>query len=213
SGSLSLNQVIGVSAALFSLGLVLSLFINALSFGILLVDSLLLLVYSALVKKKSGFVANALVGILTGTAFLYGEATIANTVSLVSLSLYPIAFGTIGGNVLRDILSLDGDSKVGYPTLPQKIGEIKSTKVAAIFFVACGLLAPLPFLVGKFSVFYLPLILLWSALLFYSSVRLITSASTLANVRKYERLITMSMILLPLALIIEGLSTAIRGIL
>ena len=213
SGSLSLRQVIAVSTFLFALGLVLALLINWLSFGILLVDSVLLLIYSALVKKKSGFVANTLVGILTGTAFLYGEATVANTITLISLSLYPIAFGTIGGNVLRDILSLEGDSKVGYPTLPQKIGNPGAAKVAAVFFVVCGVLAPLPFLIGEFTAFYLPLILLWSALLIYSSVRLVTADATVANVRKYERLITMSMILLPLSLILEALSTVIGGFL
>jgi len=213
SGSLSLRQVIAVSSFLFALGLVLALLINWLSFGILLVDSVLLLIYSALVKKKSGFVANTLVGILTGTAFLYGEATVANTITLISLSLYPIAFGTIGGNVLRDILSLEGDSKVGYPTLPQKIGNPGAAKVAAVFFVVCGVLAPLPFLIGEFTAFYLPLILLWSALLIYSSVRLVIADATVANVRKYERLITMSMILLPLSLILEALSTVIGGFL
>jgi geranylgeranylglycerol-phosphate geranylgeranyltransferase len=218
SGALSLKQVIVVSTVLFSLGLVLALFINWLSFAILLADSALLMAYSALVKKKSGFVANVLVGVLTGTAFLYGEATISipPSLSLVSLSLYPIAFGTIGGNVLRDILSLEGDSKVGYPTLPQKIGNVNSVKVAAVFFTICGLLAPLPFVLTKFtnfSAYYLPLILVWSIILIYSSIRLVTSASTIANVRKYERLITMSMILLPLALILEAMSKVIGGLL
>src|SRR5208283_1617800 len=101
--------------------------------------------YSTLVKRKSGFVANVLVGVLTGTAFMYGQATITvpPTVGLISLSLYPIAFGTIGGNVLRDVLSLDGDSKTGYPTLPQKIGINRSVKTAALFFTLTGLLAPL----------------------------------------------------------------------
>jgi len=165
------------------------------------------------VKRKSGFVANVLVGILTGTAFMYGEATISGTVSLISLSLYPIAFGTIGGNVLRDILSLDGDAKIGYPTLPQKIGITGSAKTAAVFFTLTGLLAPLPYFLGNFGVYYLPLILLWSVILIYSSIRLVTSASTVSNVRKYERIVTMSMILLPLALIIEALSPMIGGLL
>ena len=215
SGALSLRQVVTVSAFLFAFGLVLALLINWLSFVILAIDSGLLLIYSAAVKRKSGFVANVLVGILTGTAFLYGESTVSNppTLTLLSLSLYPIAFGTVGGNVLRDILSLEGDSKVGYPTLPQKIGNPNSVKVAAVFFVTCGVLAPLPFLIGKFTLFYLPLILLWSVLLIYSSVRLVTTDSTVANVRKYERLITMSMILLPLSLIFEALSTVIGGLL
>jgi len=204
SGALSLKQVVAISGVLFTLGLIMAFFINWLSFAIIAVDSLLLLIYSTLVKRKSGFVANVLVGVLTGTAFMYGEATISGTVSLISLSLYPIAFGTIGGNVLRDILSIEGDSKIGYPTLPQKIGSVNSVKVAALFFTLTGLLAPLPYFIGKFTVYYLPPILLWSVLLIYCSIRLATSASSLSNVHKYERIVTMSMILLPLALIIEA---------
>ena len=207
SGALSLKQVVAVSGALFASGLVLSAFINWLSFTIIAIDSLLLLLYSYMVKKKSGFAANLLMGILTGTAFIYGQATISGVVTLTSFTLYPIAFGTIGGNILRDILSLEGDSKVGYPTLPQKIGTISAAKVGAIFFLLTGLLAPLPaipFFAGHFTVYYLPLILLWSVLLIYASIRLITSASTVQNIRKYERIVTMSMILLPLALIIEA---------
>jgi geranylgeranylglycerol-phosphate geranylgeranyltransferase len=205
SGALSLKQVIAVSGVLFTVGLIMAAYINWLSFAIIVADSLLLVVYSTIVKRKSGFVANVLVGILTGTAFMYGEATVLGTVSLISLSLYPIAFGTIGGNVLRDILSIEGDSKVGYPTLPQKIGSAKSTKVAALFFTLTGVLAPLPYFIGQSTLYYLPFILLWSVLLIYSSIRLATSASTIQNVRKYERVVTMSMILLPLALIVEAI--------
>jgi geranylgeranylglycerol-phosphate geranylgeranyltransferase len=213
AGSLSLKQVVAATIILFALGLSLAVFINLLSFVILLIDSVLLLLYSAFVKRKSGFAANVLVGLLVGTAFIYGEAAVANTVSIISLSLYPIACGTIGGNVLRDILSLEGDSKIGYPTLPQKIGNSKSAKIAAFFFITTGVLAPLPYALGKFTVYYLPLILLWSIILIYSSVRLVTSAATVENVRKYERLITMSMMLLPLSLIIEALSPIIGGLL
>ncbi|MGA2681199.1 MAG: UbiA family prenyltransferase [Candidatus Bathyarchaeia archaeon] len=214
SGALTLRQVVVVSSVLFAAGLVMAFFINWLSFAIIAVDSALLLVYSTVVKRKSGFAANVLVGILTGTAFMYGEATISipPAVSIVSLSLYPIALGTVGGNVLRDVLSLDGDSKTGYPTLPQKIGISDSAKVAAGFFLLTGLFAPLPFLVGNFNLYYLLPILVWSCLLIYSSVRLVMASSNVLNVRKYERVVTMSMILLPLALILQALSHIIGGL-
>ena len=219
SGALSLKQVIVISLVLFAVGLILSALINQLSFLILLVDSILLVVYSALVKRKSGFAANILVGVLTGTAFLYGEAVTLGTgvwnpaaLTFASWSLYPIAFGTIGGNVLRDILSLEGDSKIGYPTLPQKIGSFNSAKVAAVFFIATGVLAPLPYFLGTFTPFYLPLILVWSVILIYASIRLMFAASQ-GNVRKYERIVTMSMILLPLALILEASSSMLGGLL
>jgi geranylgeranylglycerol-phosphate geranylgeranyltransferase len=219
SGALSLRQVMAISFALFAIGLILSALINQLSFLILLVDSILLVIYSAFIKRKSGFAANILVGVLTGTAFLYGEAVTLGTgvwnpaaLTFASWSLYPIAFGTIGGNVLRDILSLEGDSKVGYPTLPQRVGNLNSAKVAAVFFIATGVLAPLPYFLGNFTPFYLPLILVWSVILIYASIRLMVAVSP-GKVRKYERMVTMSMILLPLALILEALSSLLGGLL
>jgi len=204
SGMLSSKQVIVISFFLFSLGLLLAFLINWLSFTILLVDSLLLIVYSVFVKRQSGLVANILVGLLGGTAFLYGEAAIFETVSLLSLSLFPISFGTIGGNILRDIFSLEGDSKVGYQTLPRKIGDKKSIRLASFFFIMTALFAPLPFLLQFFDVYYLIFIVMWGILLVYSSIRLQTSIPTYEYVRKYERLITRSMVFLLLSLVIEA---------
>ena len=206
SGALNLRQVIVVSAVLFTLGLILALLINLVSFVILLIDSLVLIAYSALVKRWSGFAANMLVGLLVGTAFLYGEATVSGAVSLVSLSLYPIFLGTVGGNILRDVLSLEGDSRVGYQTLPQKIGNRGAVSVAAIFFVITAVLAPLPYFLRYFGQYYVALILAWGILLIYASIRLVATPATIQNVKRYERLITMSMLLLIFSLIAEALA-------
>ena len=74
SGALSLKQVVAISGVLFAVGLIMAAYINWLSFAIIAADSALLLIYSMLVKRKSGFVANVLIGILTGTAFMYGRS-------------------------------------------------------------------------------------------------------------------------------------------
>lgn len=204
SGALSLKQVIAISTLLFTVGLALSFLINCLSFLLLLIDCILLVIYSAFVKRNSGFAANVLVGLLVGTAFLYGEATVSQNISLVSLSLYPICFGTIGGNILRDVLSLEGDSQIGYPTLPKKVGNKGAIQIAAFFFIATAILVPLPFFFQFFTMYYLFLITLWGILLVYSSIRLVTSPPTVENVSKYERMITMSMMILIFSLIIEA---------
>lgn len=205
AGLFSLKQVIIISGILFSIGLGLAYLINWLSFVILLIDSVLLLIYSAYIKRKSGFAANILVGLLVGTAFIYGEATVFQTISIVSISLYPICFGTISGNILRDVLSLEGDSKVGYPTLPKEIGIRNSVLIAVIFFIATAIFAPLPYFLVPFGIFYLILILCWSALLLIASIRLLMLTSTIKNVKKYERMVTMSMIFLLLSLILEAI--------
>lgn len=203
SGEMSPKIAVEISVSLFLIGLFLSFLINWPSLIIILVDAVLLILYSAYIKRKSGFAANILVGCLTGTAFLYGEAVGFGKITLASLSLYPISFGTIGGNILRDILSLDGDSKVGYPTLPQKIGVGKSVKMATLFFVVCALLTPLPYFFHVFGVGYLMCMLIWSILILFSSASLLKSSTSLNDIRRNERLMTMAMILIPLALIVE----------
>ena len=204
SGLFSLKQVIIISGILFSIGLILAYLINWISFVILLIDSLLLLIYSAYIKRKSGFAANVLVGLLVGTAFIYGEATIYQTISIISISLYPICFGTISGNILRDVLSLEGDSKVGYPTLPKEIGIRNSVIIAVIFFITTAIFAPFPFFLVPLGYMYLGLILCWSVLLLIASIKLLLSSSTVSTVKKYERMVTMSMIFLLLSLILEA---------
>ncbi|MCK5628268.1 UbiA family prenyltransferase [Candidatus Bathyarchaeota archaeon] len=206
SGALSLKQVLAIVAVLFALGLSLALLLNWLCFAILLIDSILLLFYSSVLKRKSGVASNILVGLLVGTGFIYGEAGVLQTISLISLSLYPICFGTIGGNILRDILSLEGDSRIGYPTLPKELGKSNAAKIAAFSFIITATFSPLPYVIGGFSIYYLAPMLLWSLILYYCSIRLVTLAPTIENIRKYERIVTMSMILLPLSLILEGLA-------
>ena len=55
SGALTYKTAVIISGMLFAVGLALSLLINWLSLAILAVDSVLLLIYSYLIKRKSGF--------------------------------------------------------------------------------------------------------------------------------------------------------------
>ncbi|MBX5320485.1 MAG: UbiA family prenyltransferase [Candidatus Bathyarchaeia archaeon] len=203
SGEISPKTAVSVSVFFFLLGLLQAFLLNWLCFLVVFIDSVLLVVYSAYIKRKSGFLSNLLVGGLIGTTFLYGEAAGFEAITYASLTMYPIALGSIGGNILRDILSLEGDSKTGYPTLPQRLGIEKSVRAATFFFIGCAVLSPLPYFFHVFGEKYLAFMLIWSFLLFYCSIRLLKSSFSQNDIRKTERIMTMSMILLPLALIIE----------
>ncbi|MEM2536928.1 MAG: UbiA family prenyltransferase [Candidatus Bathyarchaeia archaeon] len=203
AGEVSPRTAVYVSVTFFFLGLFQAFLLNWLCLLIVLIDSILLVVYSAFIKRKSGFAANILVGGLIGTAFLYGEASGFGTISLASLSMYPICLGSIGGNILRDILSFEGDCKVGYPTLPQRLGIGKSARMAAFFFFACAISLFLPYSLHVFSEKYLALMLVWCLILVYGSIRLLKKTLSEGDIRRNERILTMSMSLLPLALILE----------
>jgi geranylgeranylglycerol-phosphate geranylgeranyltransferase len=201
SKQLSPSHVVVLSAILFLAGLGTALMINIFCFGVVLADTSLLILYSAFLKRKSGLLSNLIVGLLIGTAFIYGEVALLQRISLASLSLTFMSMGSIGGNVLRDILSLEGDLKTGYPTLPSKHGVNPSAKIGALFFFLTIVASPAPYLVEAVSSTYLIPIAIWDCLLFYSALSLFKKPDV-QNVKRQERLVTMSMILLPLSLVV-----------
>jgi geranylgeranylglycerol-phosphate geranylgeranyltransferase len=200
SGIVSPRQAIMVSAVMFASGLVIAFLISFYCFALLLFDSLLLLFYSAFLKKWSGTVANMAVGLLIATSFLYGELAAWQIITIASISLAFTSFGSVGGNVLRDVLSLEGDMKIKYPTMPKEIGVKTSVEVGATFLLLSALCSPFPYVVGAVRFSYLPLIAIWDAAIFYSSIILFRNQDV-SNVKRQERIMTMSMILLPLAMI------------
>lgn len=201
SGAVSPVQAVSVSAFMFALGLVIAFLISFNCFALLLFDSVLLLFYSAFLKKWSGTVANMVVGLLIATSFVYGELAARGSVSIASISLAFTSFGSVGGNVLRDVLSLEGDLKVNYPTMPKEIGVKTAVEVGAAFLLLSALCSPFPYVVGAVRVGYLPLIAIWDAAIFYSSISLFRNQD-ISNVKRQERIMTMTMILLPLAMIV-----------
>ena len=194
------------SVILFIIGLLASLTINWLTFGIALLDTVLLVIYSTVIKKYAGFFGSFLMGFIIGTSFVYGEAALSGAITITSFSLSFMSMGNIGGNVLRDVLSLEGDLKAGYATLAAKRGPEFATRVGAIFFLLNALASPIPYLVDAVGYGYLIPILIWDIILVISGVSLLRKADEIEVVKKYERLVTRTMILIPIALILGALT-------
>ena len=191
---------------LFIIGLLASLRINWLCFGIALMDTVLLVAYSKVIKKSAGFFGSFLMGFLIGTSFVYGEAALYGTITVTSFSLSFMSMGNVGGNILRDVLSLEGDLKAGYATLAAKRGPKFATRVGAIFFLLNVIGSPIPYLVNAVGYAYLIPIVIWDIILVISGVALLRKADNIEVVKKHERLVTRTMILIPIALILGALT-------
>ena len=193
------------SAVLFVIGLVAALITNVLCFGIAFMNVILLVIYSAFIKRLAGFLGNFLIGFLIGTSFVYGEAALFGTVTVLSFSLTFMSMGSIGGNMLRDVLSLEGDLKAGYTTLATKRGRSFTTKVGATLFLLNAVASPVPFLAGAVGYAYLIPIAIWDVILVYSAASLLRKAEV-QEVKKQERLVTRTMLLIPIALVAGALT-------
>jgi hypothetical protein len=77
--------------------------------------------------------------------------------------------------------------------------------INAVLFLLSVLCSPLPYVVGVVGLGYLILMIFWDIIVAYSVVSLL-SRPDIVNVKKQERIVTMAMILLPLALLAGAFS-------
>ena len=194
-----------ISIVLFGIGLFAAQRINWLCFALALMDTILLVAYSTVIKKSAGFFGSFLMGFLIGTSFVYGEAALSGVITITSFSLSFMSMGSIGGNILRDVLSLEGDLKAGYATLAAKRGPKFASKVGAVFFLLNVIASPIPYLVDAVGYAYLIPIIVWDIILVIAGVALLRN-SDIEAVKKHERLVTRTMILIPIALILGALT-------
>jgi geranylgeranylglycerol-phosphate geranylgeranyltransferase len=198
-------QALLTSIILFAIGLLAAQRINWLCFALALMDTVLLVAYSTVIKRSAGFVGSFLMGFLIGTSFVYGEAALSGVITITSFSLSFMSMGSIGGNVLRDVLSLEGDQKAGYSTLAAKRGPKFATRIGAIFFLLNVIGSPIPYLVNAVGYAYLIPIIIWDVILVISGVTLLRNPQ-INVVKKHERLVTRTMILIPIALVAGALT-------
>ena len=191
--------VLRFSAAMFLAGFVVALWINWLALGIAVSWIVFLILYSSFFKRLLGFISNILIGLLIGTIPLFSEAAILQTISLTSLSFVFFPTAMIAGNVLKDVVGIEGDVKAGYPTLAATRGVSTAVKVGALFFLLFIIASPVPYIVGAVSFAYLVPIALLDSILFYSVLSLFKK-SDIPNVSRQLKVVPIFMVLFLIAL-------------
>jgi geranylgeranylglycerol-phosphate geranylgeranyltransferase len=183
------NRISPTHAALFSVlaflaGLGISFMINLVAFGIVALNVVLFILYPRVIKRLSGFLGNLVMGYLGATIALFAGAVVFQTINVASLSFVGlIAGGAIGVNVLKDVLTLEGDAKAGYPTLAVTRGVRVAATVGPLFLLLSVITSPLPFFVDVVSVVYLFPIALWGTVVVVTVLPLL-KAPTGQNVKK-----------------------------
>ncbi len=201
------------SALMFLVGLGTSFAINSVAFGIVAVNVVLFIVYPRVIKRFSGFLSNLVMGYLGATIALFAGAVVFQTINVNSLSFVGlIAGGAIGLNVLKDVLTLEGDLEIGYPTLAATHGVRIAAIVGALFLLLSATTSPVPFFVGVVGVVYLFAISVWSAMVVVTALPLLIAPDA-KNVQRRVIIFTRSFpYLAAFACVVYALSAAVWGI-
>ena len=162
SGRLTREETLLFATIFFSLGILVSLFINPkygwvlwgkFPFIIALLNSVLLIAYSAHLKR-SGFFGNIAIGYLVGSTFLFGGASIGKITAAGILAICAM-LATISREITKGIEDYIGDKACGAKTLPVLIGPAKATIVVIVFLISAIVLSPFPYIYKLFGYSYL----------------------------------------------------------
>jgi len=201
SNQISPEGALQFSIVVFLAGAAVALIINLLTFMIAVFWIIFLTLYPVFFKRVSGLLSNIVIGLVEGTMPLFGEAAIFQTISVASLSFAGLSLVIVGGNILKDVVSVEGDVKAGYVSLAATWGISTTTRVGAfVCFIAIVALT-IPYFVGVVSVAYLIPIVLAGLIVSYSGISLFLQPDV-QNVERRLRQFNMSIIMYPIALVL-----------
>lgn len=195
AGLIAPDRVLAVSGALFGVSLVLSLFLDPLSIGIVISAIFVMLAYEARLKRE-GLAGNLSISWLTAALFLLGGAIVGEVER--TLVFAAMAFlATLGREIVKDIEDMESD--FDRRTLPMRVGRHTAGVVGRGAFVAAVGLSPVPFIVGHFGLGYLIVVLIADAIFIYCS------AVHFQNPRRGQKLAKLGMIIALVAFLVGGL--------
>lgn len=177
-------------AILFISGIVLSSLINYLAFLFALVNSVLLIAYSAKLKKLP-LAGNLVVSYLVASTFIFGGAIVGSFAVPAFLALLAFLSNT-GREIVKSVEDIKGDETAGTKTLAVLTGRNFSALIAIIFIFSAIALSPLPHLIGLLSISYLYIVILADVLFVVSCFLIFTSPKRSQKVMKIAMLVALA---------------------
>ena len=158
SGKVSQKTALIYSTVLYTLGIVLAVYLNFYCLILALFNVFITIVYSWKLKKHL-VVGNMIPSWLAASSFLFGALLIGG-VGMIALILSTMAFlSNMGREIVKDIEDVIGDSKSGSKTFPIVFGNKTAKLIATGFvFLAIGL-TPIPYELGLLNGYYVYIII------------------------------------------------------
>jgi len=225
SGRVSRNSALTFSVLLFIIGIFLAGIINYVTFGIAVINSMLLIVYSTHLQNKM-LLGNVTVSYLVASGFLFGGAALNNLLLPLLLALLA-GLSNMAREIVKDLEDIEGDKKsflkriakkaikAVAPSIAERFGfDGKSAKLkysaralsmlAIVFLLLAIIISPLPYLWGMLGISYLA-VLAAADLVFLAAAVLAAKASASRHYHRSSKMIKLGMFLGLVAFIVGAL--------
>ncbi len=186
----SKSSWVSYAIILFSIGISLTFFINALTSAIAIVNSFLLIVYSWKLKKTP-LIGSFAVSFLVASTFLFGGAVMNNLSVTMFLALLAFLSNT-GREITKDIEDIKGDSSANAKTLPLFMGKEVSSWISAAFIVSAILLSPFPFFLNLLNINYLYIVIAADIIFSFSCFMIFISPEKAQKLMKIAMIVSLA---------------------
>jgi geranylgeranylglycerol-phosphate geranylgeranyltransferase len=201
-------EALGYAAILTVIGLGAAFLTNFSSLFLALI-AWLLFTYYATKGKKTGIFGNFIVSACIAIPFIYGclivKEAIEKALSPTVIAFASIAFlSTVGREITKGIVDVEGDKLEGAKTLAVLYGSGKAAFSATIFYVLAVVFSFFPWWSKSVSFWYLPFVAVADLGFIYSSISLLRNPSR-QNARRVKNMVRIWMVI--------GLFAFIAGVL
>jgi geranylgeranylglycerol-phosphate geranylgeranyltransferase len=170
AGMASPKNAIIFSAVLFSISVIMGLWLSLYCMLLILFNLAIMLAYEFKAKAQ-GLPGNLMISWLTASLFLFGGLSVLDIYPGIMepvLFMFLLSFfATLGREIAKDIEDVEGD--IGRNTLPMRIGIKNARHVSVIAFLIGIGLSPLPYFFGTFGFYYLVTVLFADAIFIYGA--------------------------------------------
>ncbi len=198
SGVVKPNEALGYAAVLSVTGFVAAFLTNIPSLT-LAVIAWFLFTYYATKGKRTGIPGNLIVSACIAIPFIYGsfvvKEVIKEALSPTVIFFASMAFfSTVGREITKGIVDVEGDKLEGVRTVAVLYGSRKAAYLALFFYVLAVVISFFPWLLGEVSVWYLPFVAVADLGLIFSSTSLLHNYSR-ENARRVKNIARIWMVI------------------
>jgi geranylgeranylglycerol-phosphate geranylgeranyltransferase len=149
--------------------------------------------YYAMIGKSTGMFGNLIVSICVALPFIYGGFVESGLSLILVLFALMAFFSTIGREVTKGIVDVEGDKLQSVKTVAVLYGSRTAAVTAALFYIVAVVISIFPWALREVSVWYLPIVILADVGFIASSVFLLRDYSR-ENARTVKRIVRACMV-------------------
>ncbi|MFX0170772.1 MAG: geranylgeranylglycerol-phosphate geranylgeranyltransferase [Candidatus Hodarchaeota archaeon] len=213
SGLLTLNQARAYSIILFIIGVCLAFLIDIPAFFIAFTGGILLYLYAAYFKR-SGFIGNLMIGLLTSIPFIFGGFLTYSYETMI----YPAIFAfliIVGREVIKDIEDVYGDRIEDVRSIALHYGVKPARTIGLLILFLLIVLSPLPILLGYYkSPIFFGLVIIIDIVILFVGYLLVNRSEEeiIVNSTRGKKLLKVCITLGIIAFLFEGLVKLIESL-